>query len=58
MQDETPIPAKVDAEEIRNAGSASIADALKNVPGVAASGFAQGIAPGDPRHGFQPRAPA
>jgi iron complex outermembrane receptor protein len=39
-------------------GSASIADALKNVPGVAASGFAQGIAPGDPRHGFQPRAPA
>jgi len=41
--DETPsIPAKVDAEEIRTAGGASIADALKMVPGVAASGFAEG----------------
>ncbi len=42
-QDETPsIPAKVDAEQIRQAGGASLADALRNVPGVSASGFAQG----------------
>jgi len=42
-QDETPsIPAKVDTQQIRQAGGASIADALKDVPGVSASGFAQG----------------
>ncbi len=42
-EDETPsIPAKVDAEQIREAGGASIADALQNVPGVSASGFAGG----------------
>ncbi|HWU04663.1 MAG TPA: TonB-dependent receptor [Novosphingobium sp.] len=41
--DETPsISARVDAEQIRAAGGASIADALRDVPGVAASGFAQG----------------
>lgn len=41
--DETPsISAQVDAEQIRQAGGASIADALQNVPGIAASGFAQG----------------
>lgn len=41
--DETPsIPAKVDAAQIRQAGGASIADALQNVPGVSASGFASG----------------
>jgi iron complex outermembrane receptor protein len=41
--DETPsIPAKVNAEQIRQAGGASIADALQNVPGVSASGFASG----------------
>ncbi|NKJ01668.1 TonB-dependent receptor [Novosphingobium sp. SG707] len=42
-QDETPsIPAKVDTQQIRQAGGTSIADALKDVPGVSASGFAQG----------------
>jgi iron complex outermembrane receptor protein len=42
-QDETPsIPAKVDADQIRQAGGASIADALQTVPGVSASGFASG----------------
>ena len=41
--DETPsIPAKVDVEQIREAGGASIAGALKDVPGIAASGFAEG----------------
>ncbi|EIZ80613.1 TonB-dependent receptor-like protein [Novosphingobium sp. Rr 2-17] len=41
--DETPsIPARVDSEQIRRAGGASIAGALANVPGVSASGFAQG----------------
>jgi iron complex outermembrane receptor protein len=41
--DETPsIPAKVNAAQIRQAGGASIADALQNVPGVSASGFAAG----------------
>lgn len=40
---ETPaIPAKVDAEDIRRAGGASIADSLRNIPGVSSSGFAQG----------------
>ena len=41
--DETPsIPAKVDVEQIRADGGASIAGALKDVPGIAASGFAEG----------------
>jgi len=41
--DETPsIAAKVSADQILAAGGASIADALKNVPGIAASGFAEG----------------
>ncbi|MXP29451.1 TonB-dependent receptor [Porphyrobacter algicida] len=41
--DDTPaIPAKVDAEEIRRAGGASIAEALRDVPGISASGFAEG----------------
>ncbi|MEO1969568.1 MAG: TonB-dependent receptor [Sphingomonadaceae bacterium] len=41
--DQTPaIPAKVDSEEIRQAGGASIANALKDVPGISASGFAEG----------------
>ena len=41
--DETPsIAAKIDAEQIREAGGASIASALKDVPGIAASGFAEG----------------
>lgn len=41
--DETPaIPAKVNEDEIRKAGSASIAGALQNVPGISASGFAAG----------------
>ncbi|MFT3968152.1 MAG: Plug domain-containing protein, partial [Sphingobium sp.] len=41
--DETPsIPAKVNSEQILKSGGASIADALQNVPGVSASGFASG----------------
>ena len=40
---ETPaIPVKIDADQIRRAGGASIADSLQNVPGISASGFAQG----------------
>jgi iron complex outermembrane receptor protein len=41
--DETPaIAAKVDAEQILRSGGASIADALKDVPGISATGFASG----------------
>ncbi|HEX7855163.1 MAG TPA: TonB-dependent receptor [Sphingobium sp.] len=41
--DDTPaIAAKVDADQIRRSGGASIADALKDVPGVSATGFATG----------------
>lgn len=41
--DETPaISAKVDAATILENGGASIADALKDVPGMAATGFASG----------------
>ena len=41
--DETPaIVAKVDAEAIRRSGGASIADALKDIPGISATGFAAG----------------
>ena len=40
---ETPaIPVKIDADQIRRAGGASIADSLQNVPGISSSGFAQG----------------
>ena len=40
---ETPaIPVKIDADEIRRTGGASIADSLQNVPGISSSGFAQG----------------
>lgn len=42
-QDDTPaIVEKVDSEKILTSGGASIADALKDVPGVSASGFASG----------------
>lgn len=41
--DDTPtISTKVNAEQILAAGGASIADSLKDVPGVSASGFAAG----------------
>lgn len=41
--DETPtISTKVNADEILAAGGSSIADSLKDVPGVSASGFAAG----------------
>ena len=41
--DETPaISARVNADQIRQAGGASIADALRDVPGVSATGFASG----------------
>ncbi|MDE1918015.1 MAG: TonB-dependent receptor [Sphingomonadales bacterium] len=41
--DDTPtISTKVNADQILAAGGASIADALKDVPGVSASGFAAG----------------
>jgi iron complex outermembrane receptor protein len=41
--DETPaISARVDAQQIRAAGGASVADALRDIPGVAATGFAAG----------------
>ncbi len=40
---DTPtIAARVDAEQIRETGGASIADALQNVPGIAATNFASG----------------
>lgn len=40
---ETPaIPVKIDADQIRRTGGASIADSLQNVPGISSSGFAQG----------------
>lgn len=42
-QDNTPaIAAKVDSEKILRSGGASIADALADVPGIAATGFAAG----------------
>ncbi|MEQ1497626.1 MAG: TonB-dependent receptor [Novosphingobium sp.] len=41
-QDTPAIPAKVDADQIRQSGGSSIADALQSVPGISASGFAQG----------------
>lgn len=42
-RDGTPtISAKVDRQEILESGGASIADALKTVPGIAATGFAAG----------------
>lgn len=41
-QDTPAIPAKVNSDEIRQAGGASIADSLQSIPGVSASGFAQG----------------
>lgn len=41
--DETPtISARVDAEQIARAGGTSIADALRDVPGVSSTGFAVG----------------
>ncbi|GAA4773705.1 TonB-dependent receptor [Stakelama sediminis] len=41
--DETPsISAKVDRQQILDSGGASIADSLKDIPGVAATGFAAG----------------
>lgn len=42
-RDDTPaIVAKVDADQIRRQGGATISDALARVPGIAASGFATG----------------
>ncbi|MCI4592684.1 TonB-dependent receptor [Sphingobium sp. BYY-5] len=42
-RDDTPsIVAKVDADQIRHQGGATISDALARVPGIAASGFATG----------------
>jgi len=42
-RDDTPaIVAKVDSDQIRRAGGSSLADALSEVPGIAASGFAAG----------------
>jgi iron complex outermembrane receptor protein len=41
--DDTPtISARVDASQIARAGGASIADALRDVPGISATGFASG----------------
>ena len=41
--DDTPaVTAKVDSEQILESGGASIADSLKNVPGVSGTGFAAG----------------
>ncbi|TYC79099.1 TonB-dependent receptor [Novosphingobium sp. BW1] len=43
LQDSTPaIVAKVDRDQIVDSGGASIANALSNVPGVSATGFAAG----------------
>jgi iron complex outermembrane receptor protein len=42
LNDTPAVTAKVDSEQILKSGGASIADSLKNVPGVSGSGFAAG----------------
>ena len=42
INDTPSITAKVDRNEILEAGGGSIADSLKDVPGIAATGFAAG----------------
>jgi hypothetical protein len=57
--DETPaIAAKVDADQILRSGGASIADALKDVPGISAPALPRALPLDHPRHGCHPRAPA